>query len=263
MGAKISENEVQRALDFCVNLFNPTTPEQHKAVEEKLNELQITAMSDQQDVISEEENDEKSGGPPPSASALSSWMDVRAPIVSPTHLTKMLKMRLRSMSGSGFGSSTSSPPPSLSSVSSLGYISPPPPTSSDITLSSIPPSSSPPISQLDCVSELAEENPHNHPSNQLHHLKEADKDKDTQTHLVDRAPPEDSEMKMVLDKVNARRVIHVDHMEGLNSLEQEDVEGFVVRLVKGQLGLVRSMSSRLTEDGGVLNDTKTTVEAEI
>ncbi|PPQ77190.1 hypothetical protein CVT25_011036 [Psilocybe cyanescens] len=30
MGARLSETELQRSLDFCVNLFNPTTPEQHE-----------------------------------------------------------------------------------------------------------------------------------------------------------------------------------------------------------------------------------------
>ena len=29
MGARLSETELQKSLDFCVNLFNPTTPEQH------------------------------------------------------------------------------------------------------------------------------------------------------------------------------------------------------------------------------------------
>ena len=36
MGARLSEDEVQRALDFCVHLFDPTTPEQHAAVRRKL-----------------------------------------------------------------------------------------------------------------------------------------------------------------------------------------------------------------------------------
>ncbi|KAG7090996.1 hypothetical protein E1B28_010063 [Marasmius oreades] len=30
MGSRLSESELQRSLDFCVNLFNPTTPEQHR-----------------------------------------------------------------------------------------------------------------------------------------------------------------------------------------------------------------------------------------
>ena len=36
MGARLSENELQHALDFCVHLFDPTTPEQHEAVRKRL-----------------------------------------------------------------------------------------------------------------------------------------------------------------------------------------------------------------------------------
>lgn len=32
MGARLSEDELQKSLDFCVNLFNPTSPEQHSNV---------------------------------------------------------------------------------------------------------------------------------------------------------------------------------------------------------------------------------------
>ncbi|KAF5345340.1 hypothetical protein D9758_008428 [Tetrapyrgos nigripes] len=30
MGSQLSESEIQKSLDFCVSLFNPTTPEQHR-----------------------------------------------------------------------------------------------------------------------------------------------------------------------------------------------------------------------------------------
>ena len=36
MGARLSEDEIQRALDFCVHLFDPTTPEQHEFVRRRL-----------------------------------------------------------------------------------------------------------------------------------------------------------------------------------------------------------------------------------
>ena len=38
MGTRLAEDEVQRALDFCVHLFHPTTPEQHESVRRKLQE---------------------------------------------------------------------------------------------------------------------------------------------------------------------------------------------------------------------------------
>ncbi|KAJ3748547.1 hypothetical protein DFH05DRAFT_1473118 [Lentinula detonsa] len=39
MGSRLSESELQRSLDFCVNLFNPTSPEEHEAVEGRLSHL--------------------------------------------------------------------------------------------------------------------------------------------------------------------------------------------------------------------------------
>ncbi|KAJ6497752.1 hypothetical protein C8R45DRAFT_984123 [Mycena sanguinolenta] len=38
MGKLLSETELQKSLDFCVNLFNPTTPEQHDRVARKINQ---------------------------------------------------------------------------------------------------------------------------------------------------------------------------------------------------------------------------------
>lgn len=188
MGAKICEDEVQRTLDFCVNLFNPTTPEQHEAVREELSRLQLweTPPSRNTNIDTGE-----------TESPVTSWMDVHAPIVSPSNLARMLRTRLRSLSGS----SSSSPLPS--STSPL-FVSPPPLLpSADATATTASP-----------LNRVTEER---HPQ-----------------------ASEDKEMRMVLEKVNARRVIHVDHMEGLNSLEQEDVSGFVVRLSRGELGLVRA-----------------------
>ncbi|KAJ8473155.1 hypothetical protein ONZ45_g16405 [Pleurotus djamor] len=39
MGARLSEHELQRSLDFCVQLFNPTTPEQHARLTEEGGEI--------------------------------------------------------------------------------------------------------------------------------------------------------------------------------------------------------------------------------
>ena len=44
---------------------------------------------------------------------------------------------------------------------------------------------------------------------------------------------------MVLDKVNARRVIHAEHGDALCNLEAEDLGGLVLRLERGALGLRR------------------------
>ena len=48
-----------------------------------------------------------------------------------------------------------------------------------------------------------------------------------------------AEIRMVLDKVNARRVIHAEHGDALYNLEAEELGGFVLRLRRGALGLRR------------------------
>ncbi|TCD62537.1 hypothetical protein EIP91_006764 [Steccherinum ochraceum] len=225
MGAKLSEDEVQRALDFCINLFNPTTPEQYDLVREKLSKIQLNEPASSDPPLGARDKDkdkdaECESGAVPGSLSLNSWMDVRAPIVSPSNLARMLRTRLRSLSGAG--SASGSPPPSPSTGSFAGGIPPPlpPPATASLSRES---SGSP--TPLERVAE-AEEG-------------EQSKSK-PRSNGGGGSTAEDTEMKMVLDKVNARRVIHADHMEGLNSLEQEDLEGFVVRLVRGRLGLVRT-----------------------
>ena len=48
-----------------------------------------------------------------------------------------------------------------------------------------------------------------------------------------------AEIRMVLDKVNARRVIHAEHGDALCNLEEEELGGFALRLERGELGLRR------------------------
>ncbi|KAK0212621.1 FAD binding domain-containing protein [Desarmillaria ectypa] len=118
MGTRLSETELQKSLDFCVNLFNPTTPEQH----EKLH---------QNGKISKE------------------LLDVTSPVMHPSSLEKALL--------------------------------------------------------------------------QVTPAVEGDNEFDLQA------------SKLVLDKVNARRVVHAEY--GIHNLESENLDGYVVRLKKGSLGL--------------------------
>ncbi|EMD33059.1 hypothetical protein CERSUDRAFT_108283 [Gelatoporia subvermispora B] len=170
MGKKLCEDEVQRALDFCVHLFDPTTPEQHAAVRHTLRTCRV-AEDDPAAAHFAARAASATPSPPdrssPSSSS-SSWrlLDVHAPIVDPAKLERLLRQKLR-----------------------LHSPAPPPP-----------------------------------PSEPRAH----------------RRAVVESEVKMVLDKVNARRVIHAEHGSGLNSLEQESLDGFVVRLRRGQLGLQRA-----------------------
>ncbi|KAJ6558434.1 FAD binding domain-containing protein [Mycena vulgaris] len=53
----------------------------------------------------------------------------------------------------------------------------------------------------------------------------------------DRSASEVAETRMVLKKINARRVVHSEY--AINNFESEPVAGYVVRLEKGRLGLTR------------------------
>ncbi|KAG2066157.1 FAD/NAD(P)-binding domain-containing protein [Suillus decipiens] len=48
----------------------------------------------------------------------------------------------------------------------------------------------------------------------------------------------EEELKLALDQINGRRAIHQEH--NVNNLETEELNGFVVRLQQGNLGLVRA-----------------------
>lgn len=48
------------------------------------------------------------------------------------------------------------------------------------------------------------------------------------------------DLKLVLDQINGRRVVHREYT--INNFEVEDVNGFVVRLRKGYLGLMHTSS---------------------
>ncbi|KAJ7668518.1 FAD binding domain-containing protein [Mycena polygramma] len=53
----------------------------------------------------------------------------------------------------------------------------------------------------------------------------------------DRSASEVAETRMVLNKINARRVVHAEY--AINNFESEPIAGYVVRLEKGRLGLTR------------------------
>lgn len=129
MGARLSESELQKSLDFCVKLFDPTVPEDHQRAS-SMDGLSHTLL------------------------------DVGTPIIDPDLLEKTL---------------------------AVNYLRP----SYDDDSGS-------------------------------------DSEKATET-------------KMVLHKINARRVIHSEY--AINNMELENLDGYVVHLEKGKLGLVRTSSA--------------------
>jgi len=126
MGARLSETELQKSLDFCVNLFNPTSPDQHERV------------SQRGDIAKE-------------------LLDVASPIVDPASFENTLHVNQSGDSNEDKGNSS-----------------------------------------------------------------------DTE---------KAAETRMVLNKINARRVVHPEY--AINNLEQEPLEGYVVKLERGKLGLVQ------------------------
>lgn len=166
MGARLEEDELQHALDFCVHLFDPTTPEQHAHVRAALegrifSSHALASSPGGGDEHAEDCAGESMGAPMDGAKLL----DVHAPLVDPAKLARALQSM-----GVAYG------------VNTAGRGKP----------AGMP------------------------------------------------VGVEDAEMRMVLEKVNARRVIHAEHGNGLNSLEEEAVDGFVVRLERGALGLRRA-----------------------
>lgn len=125
MGTRLSETELQKSLDFCVNLFNPTSPEEHEQLL-------------------------RSGG------IGKELLDVTGPLVNPVMFEASLHVGTRGISNAAD----------------------------------------------DC------------------------KTGDPDRLLVN---------KMILDKINARRVVHPEYV--INNLESEPLEGFVMRLERGRLGL--------------------------
>ena len=129
MGARLSETELQKSLDFCVNLFNPTSPDQHER------------LSKCGDIAKE-------------------LLDVASPVVDPTSFENILHVEYYDQSGD--------------SNEDRGNLS------------------------------------------------------DTE---------KTAETRMVLNKINARRVVHPEY--AINNLEQEPLDGYVVKLERGKLGLVK------------------------
>jgi len=126
MGARLSETELQKSLDFCVKLFNPTTPEEHERLA-------------------------RSGHVP------KELLDVAAPVVNPSVLENTLRAG--------------------------------------------------------------------------NYNDDSDNNSDCERAL---------ETRMVLSKINARRLVHPEY--AINNFELEPLEGYVVKLERGKLGLVQHHS---------------------
>lgn len=166
MGTRLSETELQKSLDFCVNLFNPTSPEQHKRVA--------------------------------NSGVSSELLDVNAPIMDPQVLEVTLKIEAMNLVNGKLG--------------------------------------------LETINDEHEgENGH---GSKVFRLPPAVQRHDRRMKRSDSDAQKAAETKMVVNKINARRVVHSEY--AINNLESEGLNGFVVRLVKGKLGLMKVKSTAPT-----------------
>ena len=176
MGARLSEVELQKALDFCVDLFNPTSPEQHDRVA-------------RMDRIGKE------------------LLDVTGPVMSPDFLASVLELDpdpTRYNDRITIATDASKPSKLTMCLQAIYH------GTSGTTKRRTSAGGCPRRLRADSESSNDETG--------------SDYEKATET-------------KMVLNKVNARRVVHSEY--GIHNFESEPLDGFVVRLERGKLGLTR------------------------
>jgi len=83
MGRRLSEDELQQALDFCGKTFNPTSPDDHHEVER---------------LLAERFNGGVTYGGDPEATNLR-FMDLRAPVIDPRTIETIIQQHLASIQG--------------------------------------------------------------------------------------------------------------------------------------------------------------------
>jgi len=165
MGHRLSEDEVQQALDFCGKLFAPTSPDEHRAAERLLAERLKEPATDTRDA----------------EAANLRFLDVHAPIIDPQIIDTVVREQFSPM------------PRSASDAGGVAL--------------EFQPKTRNPAADSGCG---------------------------------------EWDMKTILEKVNARRVIHSEHGSGVHNFEDEPLGqsgtdgGWVARLEKGRLGLVRA-----------------------
>ncbi|KAF8653329.1 hypothetical protein AX16_004029 [Volvariella volvacea WC 439] len=157
VGARLSETELQKSLDFCINLFNPTNPEEHQHLFEQ------TPLGRE-------------------------LFDVRGPLRDPLLLDATIQ------NGNG------------QPIASAVYLA------------------------------------HGHNGNfNLNASGNGDGNDGGEEDDTTR------EAKMILRKINARRLIHAEY--ALHNMQAESLDGYVVRLEVGNLGLTAKMSRRPSAAG--------------
>jgi hypothetical protein len=180
MGKRLSETELQKSLDFCVNLFSPTCPEQHERVA--------------------------------NSGISTTLLDVNSPVINPVVLEETLMVELRTEEAKKVGINRlrckAGGDVNQRGGSTVGLETIVDGVEGDIRaegkLAKLPPA----VQRCD------------------RRMKRSDSDAQKL-----------AETKMVVNKINARRVVHSEY--AINNLESEGLNGFVVRLETGKLGLTK------------------------
>jgi len=175
MGTRLSENELQKSLDFCVNLFSPTSPEQHERVA--------------------------------NSGVSKNLLDVNAPLMDSDTLEGALR------AGAG-----AEEPKQVNGCESMDEAK-----QNRVGLATI---------ADDGEGDHREKGKPAKPPPAV-----TGKRSDRRTKRSDSDAQKLAETKMVVNKINARRVVHSEY--AINNLESEGLNGYVVRLEKGMLGLTR------------------------
>jgi len=87
MGRRLSEDELQQALDFCGKTFNPTSPDDHHAVER---------------FLAERFKGEATDGSGPEVTNLK-FLDIQAPVIDPRTIEAVVQGHLPSIQGPASG----------------------------------------------------------------------------------------------------------------------------------------------------------------
>jgi hypothetical protein len=178
MGTRLSETELQKSLDFCVNLFSPTCPEQHERVA--------------------------------NSGVRKDLLDVNAPVMDLEALEGALEEEEERQQPKWTNRHDGKAAPDREAA---------------------------PRKDGGGLATITDDDGETDDERMPGKLPPAVKRYDRRMKRSDSDAQKLAETKMVVNKINARRVVHSEY--AINNLESEDLNGFAVRLEKGKLGLTK------------------------
>ncbi|KAI0064890.1 FAD/NAD(P)-binding domain-containing protein [Artomyces pyxidatus] len=211
LGPRLSEVEVERAIDFCTDLFNPVEDKATEAVRKRVAELTLSPTAEMDEAADvPEASSPRVTAPPP--------VQVSMPGRKRSGTMETVWKWIGKVSGSTDSSAESQDQASRKKKEDIF----------DVTGPLLAPA------EIDAIVERA------HPTLKVDTSSPSGLLPAADIGMSTRRTADAEETRAVLAKINARRVIHSDH-GGLHSLEEEALgDGFAVRLEKGKLGLMKA-----------------------